>query len=249
MPLVKDIQDAVDTLFKLHLLLHGSDERRRHDKGEIGKWERFVDVPTASDRTLFWSSPLASSNTSPSFLTNQSGMMRTSPGTIDAAAGQWSFASKIVADYRFSARYHRGARPNSRERGYIEQAAQLLGLELTPAVLWELAPWTWLLDWGSNLGAVATNLSQLDWSNVLLDYAYLTLCVKTEASISVNLYTGKWGTNGRYSSANGNFISQHITSVEKIREQASPFGFSVDWNGLNAFQLSILAALGMSRGK
>lgn len=157
----------------------------------------------------------------------------------------WSRALELKADFRFSAKYHRGASPNSKERGFIERGTEMLGLEMTPSVLWELTPWTWLLDWASNLGSVAENLSRLDWSNVLLDYAYLTFVVKTTGSVS-------WQGPTQLSSTaylSHSFISQYYKAEEKIREQASPYGFSVSWTGLNAYQLSILAALGMSRGR
>jgi hypothetical protein len=151
----------------------------------------------------------------------------------------------IEADYRFTAKYHKGARANAIESRYIARATELLGLELTPAVLWELAPWTWLLDWVSNLGSLASNISLLDWSNVLLDYAYLTFVVKTTSQITWKGPT-QWSS---LASVSHGYISQSYTSEEKIREQASPYGFSVSWDGLSPFQLSILAALGMSRGR
>jgi hypothetical protein len=96
------------------------------------------------------------------------------------------------------------------------------------------------------LGTVTQNLSDLDWSNVLLDYAYLTLQVKAVASMSVTL-PSSW-SSGRYTSSHST-IAHYVTSVEKVREQASPVGFSVSWDGLSPFQLSILAALGMTRGR
>jgi hypothetical protein len=244
-PLISDIMDAVRTLLKLHMLVYASDDSRRTRGGDLGSWSRIVESGPQGIGSLNFGSPLSGAAVAPYWKPDNAVTPLLSPGNIPSANGRWSRSIEIKADYRFAARFHRGAQPNSRERGFIEKATELLGLEVTPAVLWELTPWTWLLDWGSNLGSVATNLSQLDWSNVLLDYAYLTFVVKTTAAIS-------WQGNPTLSSTgslNHGYLAQSFTASEKIREQASPYGFSVSWDGLTPFQLSILAALGMSRGR
>lgn len=242
-PLVNDIKATVEVLLKLHMLLLGSDNYRRTRGGDLGEWARNVDTPY--DRSLYLSGPLSSSFASPYWKDYQNtGTPLSYPGYIPE--GRWNRSVRITADFRFSAKYHRGAVPNSKERGYIERATELLGLEITPAVLWEITPWTWLLDWASNLGSLASNLSLLDWSNVLLDYAYLTFVVKTEGSIS---WQGSKSNDAGRFNLNHSFISQGYSIEEKVREQASPYGFSVGWDGLSPSQLAILTALGMSRGR
>jgi len=245
-PLANDIRATVQVLLKLHMLLYGqSDSYRRTRGGDLGSWARVVDTPFS--RGLSFNSPLNTTSGSSPYLVNPTGgSPLLAPPPIPSGLGDWSRSCRVQADFRFSAKYHRGARPNSRERGFLERATELLGLEVTPAVLWELTPWTWLLDWGSNLGSVASNLSLLDWSNVLLDYAYLTFVVKTTGSVSVKLpFTQISSTT----SVDKTYLVQGFESIEKVREQASPYGFSVSWDGLSPFQLSILAALGMSRGR
>jgi len=253
-PLITDIQRAVETLFKLHLLLYGSDERRRSGRGELGTWSRMVTGrPDGGAKPVLGSiaSPLFNNAGGSPYVINTkfSGPYGVISLPTDEGVGEYVRTHRVTADFRFSARFHRGAQPNGRERGFIERANELLGLEITPNVLWQLTPWTWLLDWASNLGSVAQNLTILDWSNVLLDYAYLTFQIETESSASFSS-TGLITTSDkRFSYRLPKYISQHWRTVEKIREQASPYGFSVGWTGLNAFQLSILAALGMSRGR
>jgi hypothetical protein len=245
-PLLSDIKATVEVLLKLHMLLLGSDSYRRTRAGDLGEWTRTTTSPPLSTAMLM-GSPLAPGNpgSSPYWKDYQNtGRPKLTPGYL-SGVGTWSRSTRITADFRFTAKYHRGARANDAERGFVERATELLGLEITPAVLWELTPWTWLLDWASNLGSLASNLSLLDWSNVLLDYAYLTFVVKTESSI---IWTGPKTIAPGLTLSHG-WISQGYTSEEKIREQASPYGFSVTWDGLNPFQLSILAALGMSRGR
>ncbi len=245
-PLANDIRATVEVLMKLHMLLYADDQAYRRTRGgDLGSWSRLFETPYS--RVLTTGSPLNSSTTSDPFVKDAQGITpRSSPPPIGAGVGAWSLSTRITADFRFSAKYHRGARPNSQERGYLERAMELLGLEVTPAVLWELTPWTWLLDWATNLGSVASNITMLNWSNVLLDYAYLTCVVKTTSSVSVKLSSSLISAN---TTVNGTYFGLGFESIEKVREQASPFGFSVSWDGLNPFQLSILAALGMSRGR
>jgi hypothetical protein len=207
----------------------------------LGEWTRSTE--SASALSMQFGSPFGTGLNSPQWKAVKTGSVLIQPAQF--TGGKFSRSTRITADFRFSARYHRGARPNSRERGFIERATELLGLEITPAVLWELTPWTWLLDWASNLGSVASNISLLDWSNVLLDYAYLTFVVKTESSVT---WKGPTVISPQLTVSHG-FITKGFTTVEKVREQASPYGFSVGWTGLSPFQLSIIAALGMSRGR
>lgn len=246
-PLVNDIVHAVETLYKLHLLLYGaSEDTRRHRGGDLAALGRIASSFTAGQRNWNLGSPLASSAITSPYMSNTSGSVLSAPGAPNNTDAVWSKSTHIVADYRFSARFHSGARANEQEVGYLDRALQLLGLDITPATLWNLAPWTWLLDWFSNMGTVAQNLSDLDWSNVLLDYAYLTMQVESTAYLSVKV-PSTW-TNGLFSSSHQT-IAHTITTTEKVREQASPVGFSVSWDGLSPFQLSILAALGMTRGR
>jgi len=40
-----------------------------------------------------------------------------------------------------------------------------------------------------------------------------------------------------------------LVTETKIRRKANPFGFGLKWDGLSPFQLSIAAALGLSKGR
>lgn len=248
-PLVSDLMKTVETLFKLHELLFMSEAHRRQRSGYLGNWSRMETSFGSAGRVLYWTNPVSPASAGSTFVKDVTGSVASAPGSIPSLDASFSKTVITSADFRFSARFHRGAVPNGAELGYIERAAELFGLEFTPSVLWELTPWTWLLDWASSLGATAQNLSTLDWSNVLLDYAYLTFVVKTEASASVTLNGNSYSSGTGTFLHGSRFLSQHWVTTEKVREQASPFGFGVSWTGLSPLQLSILASLGMSRGR
>jgi hypothetical protein len=120
-------------------------------------------------------------------------------------------------------------------------AREILGVELTPEVLWNLTPWSWAVDWFSNTGDVISNISSFTTDGLLLRYGYImehTIVSDTYTRATPNLfYTG------------GGLLDSEVTLVTetKMRRKATPYGFGLSWNGLSAFQLSILAALGVSR--
>jgi hypothetical protein len=118
----------------------------------------------------------------------------------------------------------------------------LWGLSITPALLWELTPWSWLADWFGNIGDVLENTSNSCYDNLVAKYAYCMAQRKT-----TYYYKNTWPY--RVSSGPASVTAEALLSCEsKERAGASPFGFELDWPEFNGYQLAILAALGISRG-
>lgn len=154
----------------------------------------------------------------------------------------------LVTEYRWQQRWFSGAFtyhvPGSNSlfgkmERYALEADKLLGIQLTPETLWELSPWSWAIDWFSNLGDVVSNLS--DWSTygLVLQYGYMM-----EHSIIERTYA-RPSTGLKDKSVFANPIV--LTTESKRRIKANPFGFGITWEGLNPLQLAIAAALGISR--
>lgn len=116
----------------------------------------------------------------------------------------------------------------------------MLGLRLTPDVAWELAPWSWAVDWFSNVGDVLHNIAAFSDNGLVMRYGYVM-----EHSMIQDTYafSGETGFNSPV-------VVPTLTLVAetKVRRQANPFGFGITWGGLSPFQLSIAAALGLSKG-
>jgi hypothetical protein len=139
--------------------------------------------------------------------------------------------------------YHLPLGYHSRNR-MVELAAKagpLLGIELTPEVVWNAQPWTWAIDWFSNTGDVVSNLSDMATDGLVLKWGYLM-----EHTVLTNTYF--LSNNGRYDPPLANYASPVIGSLEvKRRVKATPFGFATSWNGMTPRQLAIAAALGITR--
>jgi hypothetical protein len=119
-------------------------------------------------------------------------------------------------------------------------AKKLLGLSLDPDTIWNLAPWSWAVDWFSNTGDVISNLT--DWSmySLCLRYGYIMEHVSATDTYS---YVGPTGLqNSSYRP--GPLIFHHEV---KQRRRANPFGFGLTWDGLSTIQWAILGALGINR--
>jgi hypothetical protein len=119
-------------------------------------------------------------------------------------------------------------------------AKKLLGLNLTPGAIWNLSPWSWAVDWFTNAGDVLHNLDAWTIDNQVLLYGYVM-----EHTVSRRTYTYVGPTGFVSSEARPAIVT--LVSETKVRWPATPFGFGLTWEGLNSFQKSIIAALGISK--
>jgi hypothetical protein len=120
------------------------------------------------------------------------------------------------------------------------EAEKLLGLELTPEVVWKAQPWSWLVDWQYNIGSVMTNVSRLQEDGLVMRYGYLMCRETTRNVVTVS------GCKSTLGSAIGP-VSVTFTQVKKTRTRANPFGFGSAGLALTARRVSILAAIGLTR--
>jgi hypothetical protein len=120
-------------------------------------------------------------------------------------------------------------------------AGRMLSLDLTPENIWNLAPWSWAVDWFSNAGDVLSNVTSFLNGSLVMRYGYLM-----EHTIITDTYSMRvpWilKSSGR---TDGHL---RLITETKVRRRANPFGFGVSWEGLSPRQLAIAAALGITRG-
>jgi hypothetical protein len=125
--------------------------------------------------------------------------------------------------------------------GLASRAEILLGVSPTPETLWNLGPWSWAVDWVSNTGDVISNITDAATYGLVLVYGYMM-----EHTISKYTYTlSGSGLRSELPQSSSQLV---LVRETKKRVKASPFGFGVTLEGLNPYQLSIISALGISRG-
>lgn len=137
----------------------------------------------------------------------------------------------------------RGDSTFSKMERWAQEADKLLGIRLTPDVLWELAPWSWFADWIFNFGDVISNVTAFSSDKLTMRYGYVMLHAKMVQKFYMT-------NEVRFSDhIPRNQIWQEFTTEVKSRQKATPYGFGLDPSvDFTARQWAILGALGMTQG-
>lgn len=134
-----------------------------------------------------------------------------------------------------------------------KRARILLGLDLTPSVLWNLTPWSWLADWVANTGDILHNASAFQKDGLVLHHGYIMSHTVAENQRTLHGITAR--RTGPLSIREGYNATYHpvgdVTDVfrreTKQRRRATPYGFGLNTEQFSARQWAILGALGLSR--
>jgi len=199
--------------------------RRRYSFPEV----REVSEPEVLSSNISYGSP-------PLRLANPSAFLQTS--------GRLTKQRVVTTRYWFSGAYtyyyDRGDSTRSRMKRTEQNLAKLFGLRLTPELLWELTPWSWLVDWKSNMGDAIHNFSAFHNDGLVMRYGYM-MCHMTISD--TYLLDGVV-----YADGTGGPLAQTFTTEVKKRVKATPYGFGLDPDAFTPRQWAILSALGISKG-
>jgi len=126
----------------------------------------------------------------------------------------------------------------------------LFGLNPTPEQIYRTYPWTWLIDWFANVGDIVSNLANNAVDNEVFTDCFVMKQTNVRDVISA---TSTWGeyvrTDNNFPALNFHLpsgsasLSSSFIKVEKLRRQASPFGFGLKSGDFTFRQISIIAAL------
>jgi len=221
-PLLSDVLGFADVVDRYNELV----KQYERDAGQVvrRKWS-FKPIKTESSTLVGTTVPyLAPSNSRMNNLASGSKVYRSRKTLVE----RW-FSGAFT--------YHLPTGYSSRNKllSMGPEAQKLLGSELTPETLWNLAPWSWAVDWFTSAGDVVSNVS--DWSHdgLVMRYGYMM-----EHSLSTDTYS--WSGSYPLKPSSVTFCRE-----VKRRRKANPFGFGITWGGLSPRQLSIAAALGISK--
>jgi hypothetical protein len=135
--------------------------------------------------------------------------------------------------------------------------ATMFGAIPTPSQLYSVFPWTWLIDWFSNVGDIVSNLSANAVENETLTNCFTMRREIETRSVAISC---RWdelnfapfeesnGTDVHAFIPSGTDRMTYVVDTEaKYRQQASPYGFGIPKESFSARQWAILAALAVSR--
>jgi len=120
----------------------------------------------------------------------------------------------------------------------VRQYMTLLGANVNPVLLYKVTPWTWLVDWFTNVGDTVQRLQDLGSGAVVSQYFYLMRTINLYYEMR-QLFTDRGGVS--------HDMRWHAGAITKSRSSSvNPFGFALNPAPLSGIQYAILAALGAS---
>lgn len=180
------------------------------------------------------------------YRTTPTGGQQSFAGVFDTTDMQVTWLRRSTSEQKFSGTFTyavpEGGTVLGRFDKYADEAKKLLGMRLDSSVAYDLTPFSWLLDWAVDFGTVFSNAELFNQNNLVMKYGYVMQHLQQNVSATV---TGlKLG--GKPFPA---IAAVDIDYSYKSRDRATPFGFALDTDTFTTFQWSILAALGLSRGR
>jgi len=121
--------------------------------------------------------------------------------------------------------------------GDVMRLLHYYGARVSPTVVWELTPWTWVVDWFTNAGRVLDNVTSQVFDRLVSRYAYV-MCLSNKFAVNQTVIHLKDGDVSC-------LWTQRVMSQR--RDEASPYGFGLTSGDLSARQQLILAAIGITR--
>ena len=165
-------------------------------------------------------------------------LIRPSVSSVFKDRGTVTVTERVTKSVWFSA-YMKYYIPNIKIwYGETKLLKLIMGLEITPALLWELVPFSWLIDWGANVGDVLANWRDNFEYNLVSRNAFIMGKTQNDVVITTDRTLGSHVNHGEWI----------YRFSRQQREEASPFGFGVRFQDLSAWRVSILAALGITKG-
>jgi hypothetical protein len=122
----------------------------------------------------------------------------------------------------------------------LRRVLTLYGVRVNPSTLWQITPWSWLIDWFTGFGSWLSRVTSIVQDDIAAKYLYI---MKTSHKVTQHDVTVNWKDGPR------SFSWKNEISSKQREEANNPFGFTLPSGGLSAKQIAIMAALGLSRSK
>lgn len=153
----------------------------------------------------------------------------------------WQYSARTWAEGRFRYFLPDGPRDVIWKKKMLRR---IMGARITPAVLYEAVPWSWLVDYFTDLGQFVKAISPGVADRLVADYCYIMRSEEWNTTV-----TSDMGYKASYNGEKSVRLTPSVVirSVVKQRRHASPFGFGVKQSSLTAKQIGILGGLGYSK--
>lgn len=225
LPLASDVQDMRLVAAQSEALI----EQYERDSGKRVR-RRYEFEPRRSSTTQVWlnSPPVCVPTSAGSFSGShvRGGMLSVETETIERSWFSGAFTYYL---------------PKEGWRRDLSELDRLYGVVPGIDTLYQLTPWSWLVDYFTNLGDVVSNLNAFAANGLVMPYAYIMSQKDTTVRSALNFE--RWDGSGWVADS----VFDTVFFSSKRRLPAHPFGFGISDSGLTGKQMSILVALGLSR--
>lgn len=162
---------------------------------------------------------------------NSAGLGWTGATTVTKIDSEW-------AEFAFMYHVPTGTGTMDQLRRWRSKADHLYGVSMTPEVAWNLTPWSWAIDWFTNVGDVMKNVSAMGRDGLQVLYGY---------HMHSSVVTRR--TNAYTVLANGTTVSGMLLTTQKTlrRVPANPYGFGATGLATTTRQKAIAAAIAATR--
>lgn len=259
-PFINDLIKAGQALAGATELLSGSGTRVHRRYGTPPLLQSWTKENKTGDPTIQASTLLASRGVINALPGSERAELVSATNTVEAVTGgliaRYYALRTVETTQWFEGEFTNFFRLGFDPSNYFDRLNELVNVKLTPAVLWELAPWSWLVDWFLRIGDTikANELAANDLLVMHYGYAMRKTIQRDVLSLRLNNATpSPLPTTGTYNYIlfdKGRDVSFVSVTEHKERIRANPYGFRTGGtSSLSQGQLSILGALGLTRLK
>jgi hypothetical protein len=120
----------------------------------------------------------------------------------------------------------------------VKRRMTIYGLRVSPSNIYKATPWTWAIDWISNVGTYVDRVNDILVDSIAAQYFYCcqSVYVKRVWEVSLPFNTGTV-----------HLKFQRIIDTKERVEGTGPFGFNLTLANLTPRQIAIAGALGITR--
>lgn len=229
-PLVKDIESIGNAVLQSTKIV----EQYLADSGKAVR-RKYVFEPIYSN--ISQKQDVVTTNVLAGFSSNDSQLF-TGPGADGRLAQVVNHDRQIWFSGQYTYYLPDGVDPLDRMKLYASLARKLVGARLSPEVLWELQPWSWLVDWIFNIGQILENIESFQTDGLVMRYGYL-MCTDI---VTLDQVAHRHGLMHMFGP-----ISRRMKVIRKQRIRATPYGFGLDPASWTPERWAILAALGLTK--
>lgn len=120
----------------------------------------------------------------------------------------------------------------------VARQMSLYGVRVSPSNIYKATPWTWAIDWFSNVGDYVDRANDYLVDSITAQYLYL-MQHQTIRRVFMQVLPFNTGTVV--------LRFERLIDTKQRTEASSPYGFSLSWDQLTPRQVAIAGALGISR--